>query len=80
MPEYYPIDIRIVIDKDTETACNFGEYYPHDGTILINLNSMENGEAFIVTLTHEVLHKLIEETGEETTEKEDHWVIPRLMS
>ena len=80
MTEYDPIDIRIVIDKDTETACNFGEYYPHDGTILINLNSMESGEAFMVTLEHEILHKLIEETGEDTTEKQDHFIIPLMMS
>ena len=78
--EYEPIDVRFVIDRDTETSCNFGEYTPHDGSILINLNSMENGDTFIITLIHEVLHKCIDETGELTTEKQDHWVIPILMS
>lgn len=78
--EYEPINIRFVIDKDTETSCNFGEYTPHDGSILINLNSMENGDAFIITLIHEVLHKMIDESDELTTEKQDHWIIPQLMS
>jgi hypothetical protein len=41
---------------------------------------MESGEAFIVTLIHEILHKMIDETGEVTTETADHWIIPRLMS
>ena len=80
MTEYEPVQIRIVIDKDTDTSCNFGEYTPHDGTVLINLNSMENGDAFIVTLTHEILHKMIDESGEDTTEKQDHYIIPQLMS
>ena len=78
--EHEPIDIRFVIDKDTDTSCNFGEYTPHDGSILINLNSMENDLAFIVTLIHEVLHRAIDETGEITTEKQDHYIIPQLMS
>lgn len=80
MIEYEPFDIRIVIDTETETKCNFGEYTPHDGSILINLSSMENREAFIVTLIHEALHKAIDETGELTTEKQDHYIIPQLMS
>ena len=77
---YDPFEIRIVIDKETETSCNFGEYTPHDGSILINLASMENRDAFMVTLIHEVLHRAIDETGENTTEKQDHYIIPQLMS
>ena len=41
---------------------------------------MESREAFIVTLIHEILHAAIDDTGENTTEKQDHWMIPRLMS
>ena len=80
MTEFNPYEIRIVIDKETDTSCNFGEYTPHDGSILLNLSSMENREAFIVTLIHEVLHRAIDESGEITTEKQDHYIIPQLMS
>ena len=78
--EYDPFEIRIVIDNETNTSCNFGEYTPHDGSILLNLASMESREVFMVTLIHEILHAAIDDTGENTTEKQDHWVIPRLMS
>lgn len=79
--EYEPIQLKFVIDGETETKCNFGEYYEHDGSIIINLLHMDDQATLISTIIHEVMHKLIvEESGEKTTQEQDHWVIPRLMS
>lgn len=79
--EYDPIQFKFVIDGETETKCNFGEYYDHDGTILINLLHMDDQMTLISTIIHEVMHKVIvEESGEKTTSEQDHFIIPRLMS
>lgn len=81
MTEYEPIQLKFVIDDETDTKCSFGEYYDYDGTILINLVRMDDQASIITTIIHEVLHKLIvEESGEKTTTEEDHFIIPRVMS
>ena len=81
MTEYDPVQLKFVIDDETETKCNFGEYYDHDGTITINLLHMDDQSTLISTIIHEVMHKVIvEESGERTTSEQDHFIIPRLMS
>ena len=79
---YEPIEIKFVIDdhdEDEKYSCVHGEYTDHDGNIVVNLFQLSSDEIENVII-HEVLHKVINETGEKTTELQDHFIIPHLMS
>ena len=80
--EYEPIELKFVIedhDDDKPYSCVHGEYTDHDGTIIINCFELSAPE-IVNVIIHEVLHKVINETGIHTTEKQDHFIIPHLMS
>jgi len=68
--------IHFIIDKDLDSS---GEYWTHDGIIVINLAFISDPYELISTLLHEELHRCIEESGITTTEKQDHFIIPRLL-
>jgi len=68
--------IHFIVDKEQEIS---GEYWTHDGIIVINLALIDSPYELISTLLHEELHRCIEEAGEVTTEKQDHYIIPRLL-
>ena len=57
-----------------------GEYHPHDGTTEIYLAGHMTIYGLIDTLIHEAMHEAIDwGMGElESTEKQDHYIIPRL--
>ena len=79
---YEPIELKFVIDdhdEDEKYSCVHGEYTDHDGSIVINLFQM-NPQQTIDVIVHEVLHKVINESGIKTTEESDHFIIPHLMS
>lgn len=71
--------MHFIIDKDTEFSCVSGEFYPYDGTITINLAKIDSVWEYVNTEVHEWIHKLIEETGTETSEDQDHYIIPKLL-
>lgn len=71
--------IHFIVDEEKKMECTFGEYTSYDDIILINLAMIDDPREIMVTIDHEILHKCIEETGEPTTEEQDHWVIPRLL-
>jgi hypothetical protein len=71
--------MHFIIEPDQEMNCNFGEYWSHDGTIILNLALIDSPYELISTILHEILHRVIEETGEITSEKQDHYIIPRLL-
>ena len=71
--------MHFIIEPDQETDCTFGEYWSHDGTVTINLALIDSPYELISTILHEELHRCIEETGEVTSEKQDHYIIPRLL-
>ena len=71
--------MHFIIDSDREMECNFGEYWSHDGTVIINLANVDSIYELISTILHEELHRCIEETGQVTSEKQDHYIIPRLL-
>ena len=68
--------IHFIVDKEQEIS---GEYWTHDGIIVINLALIDSPYELISTLLHEELHRCIEEADEITTEKQDHYIIPRLL-
>ena len=68
--------IHFIVDKEQEIS---GEYWTHDGIIVINLALIDSPYELISTLLHEELHRCIEESGEITSEKQDHYIIPRLL-
>ena len=68
-------NIHFHIDENDEAH---GEYHPHDGIIDIYLKGHMTEWGLYDTLVHELLHQAIEEQGEETTEKQDHWIIQQL--
>ena len=74
-------DIHIIVDVDKEMECNFGEWYDYDGHITINCALIDSPEEFMTTVIHEVFHDLIDwgVYPYTTTEKQDHWVIPRML-
>ena len=74
-------DVHFIIDQDKEMACNFGEWYPHDGQIIINLSLIDSPEEVMITIIHEVLHDQIDwaVAPYETKEKQDHYIIPRML-
>ena len=82
MIEYEPFQIQYTID-DHEKNCKYsdvhGEYHDYDGAIVVNL-FQQDAILAIHTIIHEVLHKAISESGIETTEENDHFIIPHLMS
>ena len=82
MIEYDPVQIQFVID-DHEKSCKYsdvhGEYHDHDGALVINL-FQQDAMLVVHTIIHEVLHKAISESGTVTTEQQDHYIIPSLMS
>ena len=57
-----------------------GEFHPHDGTTEIYLAGHMTIWGLIDTLVHEALHEAIDNSMDdtETTEKQDHYIIPRL--
>ncbi len=55
-----------------------GEYTPHDGIIDVYLAGHMTIWGLLDTLNHEFLHQAIEESGQVTTEKQDHWMIQQL--
>lgn len=71
--------MHFIIEPDQETNCTFGEYWSHDGTVIINLALIDSPYELISTIIHEELHRCIEETGEVTKEKQDHFIMPRLF-
>ena len=71
--------MHFIIESEREMDCNFGEYWSHDGTVTINLALIDSPYELISTILHEELHRCIEETGEVTSEKQDHYIIPRLL-
>ena len=73
--------MHFVIDKEMETQCNFGEWYDYDGAIIINLANIDSPEEFITVIMHEELHEYIDwgVYPHVTTEKQDHWIIPRML-
>jgi hypothetical protein len=71
--------MHFIIEPDQETECTFGEYWSHDGTVIINLALIDSPYELISTIIHEELHRCIEETGEVTKEKQDHFIMPRLF-
>lgn len=71
--------MHFIIDSDREMECNFGEYWSHDGTVIINLANVDSIYELISTILHEELHRCIEETGQVTSEKQDHYIIPRML-
>lgn len=74
------MNCHFIIDTEkTDMDCVFGEFYESDGTIMINCAAIDSPFALIGTILHEELHALISETGHNTTEKQDHFIIPRLL-
>ena len=71
--------MHFIIELEREMDCNFGEYWSHDGTVTINLALIDSPYELISVILHEELHRCIEETGEVTSEKQDHYIIPRLL-
>ena len=71
--------IHFIIDEDKKMECTFGEYNSYDDSIILNLAMIDDPREVMVTIDHEFLHKLIEESGEPTTEEQDHYIIPRLL-
>jgi len=68
--------MRIHIDESEDAH---GEYHSHDGTTEIWLGGHLTIWGLFDTLVHESLHQAIEENSDQdTTEKQDHWVIQRL--
>jgi hypothetical protein len=57
-----------------------GEFHPHDGTTEIYLGGHMTIWGLLDTIIHESLHEAIDNCMEdsETTEKQDHYIIPRL--
>lgn len=73
--------MHFVIDGETETSCNYGEYHDHDGTIIINLLHVDSIETIIATILHEHLHELIDWAvyPDSTKPEQDHFIMPRLI-
>lgn len=72
--------MRFIIDEDADMACVYGEYSEHDDQVTINLAKMDSLLTVIITILHEELHQEIARTGTVTTEKQDHYIIPRMLS
>jgi len=74
-------NIHFIIDSDKEMECDFGEWHMYDGQIIVNLAMIDAPEELIITIVHEVLHDLIDWAvyPQETTEKQDHYIIPRMF-
>lgn len=71
---------HFVVDEDFgDLDCIYGEMYEYDGTYVINLNKVDSINTLLGTIDHEELHLAIMETGHITTEKQDHFIIPRLL-
>jgi hypothetical protein len=64
---------------DFEDSENFGEYDPVEDIIYLNMPKMDSDYALIGTIIHEDIHKAIVNSGEETNEEQDHWVIKKLL-
>ena len=74
------MNCHFIIDiEKNDLDCVFGEFYESDGTYMINCANIDSPYALIGTILHEELHVLISETGYQTTEKQDHFIIPRLL-
>jgi len=71
---------HFVVDQEFgDLDCVYGEMYEYDGTYVINLAKIDSIHSLIGTIDHEEIHLAISETGHKTTEKEDHYVIPKLL-
>jgi hypothetical protein len=68
--------IHFIVDKEQDIS---GEYWSHDGTVIINLALIDSPYELTSTILHEELHRCIEESGEITTEIQDHYIIPRML-
>ena len=70
------MSIRINIEESEV----HGEFHPHDGTTDIYLAGHMTEWGLIDTLIHEALHEAIDicMDDKESTEKQDHFIIPRL--
>ena len=73
--------MHFIADKEKEMQCTFGNYYSYDGHIEINLAMMDSPEEVMVTIIHEELHAFIKWATDplETTEDQDHFIIPRMF-
>ena len=63
--------------EDNDEA--FGEYFSHDGSMVIHLGGHLTLWGLFDTIIHESLHQSIEENcPDNTSEKQDHYIIQRL--
>lgn len=63
----------------SEDPDDFGEYSDYDDSIKIYVEKLDSWWALIGTIVHEDLHRAIVNTGMETKEKEDHYIIKLLL-
>jgi len=71
---------HFIIDEEFgDMDCIYGEFYESDGTYLINLCKVDSIYTLIGTILHEEIHVAINETGHRTSEKQDHFVIPKML-
>ena len=71
---------HFVVDEEYgDLDCIYGEFHESDGTYVINLAKIDSIHALLGTIDHEEMHLAINETGHQTTEKQDHYVIPKLL-
>jgi len=74
------VNYHFVIDENVgDLDCIYGEFFEYDGVCVINLAKVDSINTLIGTLDHEYLHLAINETGELTSEKQDHYIIPKLL-
>jgi len=69
----------MIAEELGDLDCIYGEFYETDGTYVINLAKVDSIHTLIGTLDPEEIHLAINETGQQTTEKQDHYVIPKLL-
>jgi len=69
--------IHFIADTDDESH---GEFYSHDGSTTIWLGGLLTIWDLIGILVHESLHDVLEQASDpdETSEKQDHYIIQRL--
>lgn len=71
---------HFVVDEEFgDLDCIMGEFYESDGTYVINLAKVDSINTLLAVIDHEEMHCAINNTGHTTSEKQDHFVIPKLL-
>lgn len=64
---------------EIEGGCAYGIFEEHSGAITISLADIESIHQLLWIVEHELLHKYINECGEDTTVDQDHFIFKRLF-